>query len=313
MKVLYVFIIFLLLYIFVDFCYSRKGHETPKYYRLLFYLTVFSAYAWFLSTLDTTHFDTIYFGIPNQYWFYFVSFIGVFIITFFLDIIFISQKNIIEITTSGIKFSEKNQQLLEKQTNYLKHFENLLAIENDIIQNTAEYVKIEGYYLLDALLLVLADNDTNIDYDELTILSHYLMNYFNKKDPYHPAKVMTYEQQDLDRLAYEFHLNRKEISHIEEALLAYDSAYNRSDVDNVEELYHIDENHLLMKKEKDHYVVIFCYFFQHLGRNIVIAISSSTEILHAELIILSNILMSFEQHYFAVCHQAIEMYRENPS
>lgn len=188
-----------------------------------------------------------------------------------------------------------------------------MAIENDIIQNTAEYVKIEGYYLLDALLLVLGDNDTNINYDELDILSHYLMNYFNKKDPYHPAKVLTYEQQDLDRLAYEFHLNRKEISHIEEALLAYDSAYNRSDIDNVEELYHIDENHLLMKKEKDHYVVIFCYFFQHLGKNIVIAISSSTEILHAELIILSNILMSFEQHYFAVCHQAIEMYRENPS
>lgn len=308
MNISYLFLLFLLFYLFIDYLYSRKNKDTPKYYRLLFYLGIFLSYTVAITKLNPQLFTSIYFGVPNLYWFYFISFVGIFIIAFGLDVIFISQKNIIEITTSGIKFSEKDREIIKSQHHYLEMFENLLAIENDMIQNTCEYMKIENYRLLDALLLSLNDEELPFEYEEIEILEHYLSHFFRLKDANSnmTTLVKTYYQHDLAMLISQHQLRKSEQNRIKDALHSYGPS--SSGQDETEDIYNIDENNLLFKKLGDRHIVIFCYYYQHIGENILITIDSPMEILRAELYMISNILMSFERHYFTVCNKAIETY-----
>lgn len=282
----------------VDFIYYRLHKETPKYYKLFYYLFIFSCYVYTMNHLPYEKFEGTYFGMPTKYWFMFVSFIGVYVVAFLIDIVFVSQKNITEISTQGIKLSEKNRQIFKDQTKYLKFFESILKAENEIIQNTFQYIRVDGYDIGEALIILLEDENSNLIYDEYKILEDYLNHYFNLKNPSSPAKVFTYTEDTIEHIQRDFDLKTKEFIKIKQTLIDYEYAYN------------IDEENIIYKKKRNHYILCFCYYYQHIGKNVIIGIESEDEILNTELLILSNILKTYESYMFTVCCRIQKIYQE---
>ncbi len=293
---LYAIPVIFLIYILLDIFLFKTNKKLFTYKRLSYYLIYIVLYITFINHTTFNNFNDSYLGIPSGYWFVFVTFIGSFFIAFLLDIIFISQRSISEITTKGIKLSSEDRNVVEKQTNFLKHFNQIILAENEIIQNLDEYIKIEGINYVEGLLRFLK-NQEDINYDEIQILENYLNSYFKVQKS--ESKVYVYSYDALDDLIHDFQFKHKDFTTLQKAL--HNNKDNR---------FFIADWNTIHKKSKDHHILCFCYNYQVLGKNVIIAIESRYAVEDYELLIISNILKVYETYLF-ISGFKVEMALEN--